>query len=69
MSDTTLAEQTMWGLTDQPAGHDIQAELAKLRADHPRLGFLRLPHRWVAVRGHRVLEAHTPDELRRKLAS
>lgn len=67
---TALAEQTVWGLLDRPAGRDDHAELAKLRRDYPSLGFLRLPGSlWIVARGRTLWGAHSAAELRRLLAA
>ena len=57
---TPLAEQTLWGLWDQPAGRDDYTELVKLRHDYPSLGFLRLPGSlWIVARGRELWGARS----------
>ncbi|MEV6987214.1 hypothetical protein AB0M95_38970 [Sphaerisporangium sp. NPDC051017] len=47
----------------------VRSELARLRGDFPRLGFLVIRHCWYAIQGrNRLLVCSGPHELRRALA-
>ncbi|WP_248965908.1 hypothetical protein [Sphaerisporangium perillae] len=61
--------QTGWGPGDHRYEEATRAELSRLRADFPRLGFLVIAHGWYAIESrHRILMSSGPAELRRALA-